>query len=754
MGVVEGIVGIRPWDDRSLRVYRREGGSVISEEVPFQPWLALADPSLLDADVPTAGQSVLEGNDGLRTLVHFDRWPQVWEAIQRVLSVESARRRQRVASYLDLPDLLFLFDPVEQWLTATGNTFYRGLKPGDLVRMQVAIETASPPGRESRSDRSQDRIRVISATVSDGRKSTFKLRKQDEPSLLTEFLQWFLSIDPDVVEGIDLLSFTLPYLAERCALHAVEPTFGRDGSSLRQSTSPIGKGPWEIPGRSVFDPAESMRHAGPTTQAIVADARKPRKAAAHPSGSQLQRRLHDTRRWSDPWWQSLLALIGTIPLPPDRLLRTGPGHWLEAWLVGQSITTRTSVPFAGHPSAPPVDIAPSGLSGLFSPAAEVVLVPSKAAAWRDLGEVASASMPAWIRRVRERWEPTLSAPPTDPESTVGVILLTGLTDAVRARTSRLHVTSVADRLDRAIAETAARVAQSLRRQNVQVVQEMGERLYVEYPDNLGDEARLRLFWAKLNETLPAHLRAVMLRSFEALVSLAPRIMYAVSETSVIPLPRPHPFRSPEAFLRDYHSQATALILRREWNRLHQLTVETVRRIKGRAWHVADFCRRETLAASLAEYVRDRDARRRNPSAPYEALLRSQETALPNRDASNEEAPSKRSLHEAGSTVVYYIAGNRRDLSMADMSRLAELWDPAAPDENSEHYLERLRQSLERYQILFGEGDFSRIFGDEGLFSFADAEIAVVRKPFTSPKREGGPGNTSLGIWLDLSDGAT
>ncbi|MCU0452318.1 MAG: hypothetical protein MUE68_01545 [Bacteroidetes bacterium] len=747
--VVDRIVGIRTWDDRTLRIYRRTGGTIVAASVPFTPWLAIADPSLIDVAGSAVSSTSLSGDDPLRTVLRFDRWPQAWDTIQKILVTESERRRQRVSSYLDLPGLLFLSDPAEQWLAASNATFFDGLTAADLVRMQLAVETAAPPGRPSRSDRSQDRILTIAATLSDGRKSSFRIKKHDEATLLAEFHAWFVAADPDVVEGIDLLSTTLPYIAERCALHGIEPSFGREGAMLRVSSTPVGKGPWELPGRMTFDPAESLRHAGPTIQAIVSEARPARTKAPAPSASTPARRCQEARRWSDPWWFALLPLMASVPLPPDRFMRSGPGHWLEAWLVRECLRQARAIPSSGHSATALPEFAPAGASGRFAPAAELVLVPSKAAAWRQLSETQAALLPPWIRGIRDRWEPTVDGPASGKDRTLAIALLTGLTDAVRARSSRLHDTSVAERLDRAIAQTAATVAATLRRQNVEVIQEVGERLYVEYPDNIADDERRRLFWTKVNVSMPEGLRAVPLRMFDAIVSVAPRIMHGLSGPSVTQLPRPHSYRSPEPFIREYHARAIGLILRCQWNQLHQLTSETIRRIRNRAWHISEFCRRDTLTGSLDEYVREREGRRRNPSAPYEALLRAHGATAPAGDAGPNTPQSRRHLHEAGSTVVYYIAGNRRDLSMADMSRLAEYWDPSAPDENTDHYLDRLRQSLERYRPLFSERDFSSVFEEESLFSFNDDDIGLVRRSLAGSlnnDRAAGPG---LGIWLDL-----
>ncbi|MEK6650525.1 MAG: hypothetical protein AABY75_06080, partial [Bacteroidota bacterium] len=346
-----------------------------------------------------------------------------------------------------------------------------------------------------------------------------------------------------------------------------------------------------------------------------------------------------------------------------------------------------------------------------------------------------------------------SGPPTGP--LLPTILLTGLVDAMRARTSRLFVPEAARRLDERISDRMRHAAAILETYNVHVIQQTADRLYVEFPDNLGDEERERMFWNRCSSQFSEGLRVVPVRRFDALASLGPRVLVGKVGLAMVHLLRSHQTRATEQFVREYHARALGLILETKWNRLQSLTAESIRRIRARTWHVGDFCRRETLTESLEEYVRTKEGKRRNPAAAYEALLRADEAYQRERErirghsSGTPAEESQRTQYAAGTTVVYYVAGTRRDLSVADMSRLAEFWDPSAPDENTDYYVDRLRQATERYRPLLEEEDFMRIFSDESLFPFQDRDIKPLRTAFSATDSGKPPSVDPPGIWLDV-----
>src|SRR6188768_4202323 len=137
-----GIVSVwAEWDGRAI-VWRRlpETGGLIREDVRFRPWVLLdrLDDVPLGARGGRAGLAYreLSGSGELRYLVHAEDG--------RPLRALRTLPRERA---LVLP-------PDEQYLVATGRTYFRGLSFDQLHRMQFDLETTGL-------DASHDRIFMI-----------------------------------------------------------------------------------------------------------------------------------------------------------------------------------------------------------------------------------------------------------------------------------------------------------------------------------------------------------------------------------------------------------------------------------------------------------------------------------------------------------------------------------------------------------------------------------------------------------------
>jgi hypothetical protein len=91
-------------------------------------------------------------------------------------------------------------------------------------------------------------------------------------------------------------------------------------------------------------------------------------------------------------------------------------------------------------------------------------------------------------------------------------------------------------------------------------------------------------------------------------------------------------------------------------------------------------RTETLQDSLAAYQEKLAAGQRNAAAAYELALAS---ARP---------------YQPGDQVSYYVSGGGR-VAVNEVAKLASAWDPAAPDENTGHYLGKLRELYEKFRPL-------------------------------------------------------
>jgi hypothetical protein len=166
----------------------------------------------------------------------------------------------------------------------------------------------------------------------------------------------------------------------------------------------------------------------------------------------------------------------------------------------------------------------------------------------------------------------------------------------------------------------------------------------------------------------------------------------------------------ERFGRQFVVDAIALLLEENIQGLHDLYLATHARILQHAWTVEDFARTETLKDTIAQYQADVDAGRRTRSATYElAMARATQTGQPVRK---------------GDRITYYITGSGSGVTAFANACLADVWQAAHPDENTEYYLKRLDEFAGKFATFFTPEDFQQVFAPEGLFGFPAAGIRL------------------------------
>jgi len=202
-----GIVSVWAHADGRALVWRRIDGELRREEHRFRPWV------LLDRPVEAVGVACeeLAGPGELRYLVSA--------ADGRTLAGAGRFREWGKAAALILP-------PEEQYLVATGRTYFRGLRFDDLRRMQFDLETTGL-------DAERDRIFLIAVRDPSGAVDT--LEDEDEARLIRRLLERVQRADPDVIENHNLHGFDLPFLDRRARRLGVPLALGRTGPpGLRQ----------------------------------------------------------------------------------------------------------------------------------------------------------------------------------------------------------------------------------------------------------------------------------------------------------------------------------------------------------------------------------------------------------------------------------------------------------------------------------------------------------------------------------------
>lgn len=256
-----GIVSV--WADGSGRawVWRRDAGVLRTEPVRYRPWVLVdAIDHLLDANV---SWHELEGPGALRFHVSADTGRTLTDAL---LAAASARLG-RVVTHLGEVDKSSLLNlaPEEQYLVASGRTYFRDLAFDDLRRLQFDIETSGLDPRH-------DRVFMIAVRDPEGRVHILEAEGDDDRSeseLLRQLESAVRQADPDVIENHNLHGFDLPFLDRRAQILGVRLQLGRvPGATLRRRAARRGMRDEDggarrvrlmAPGRELIDTLDAVR---------------------------------------------------------------------------------------------------------------------------------------------------------------------------------------------------------------------------------------------------------------------------------------------------------------------------------------------------------------------------------------------------------------------------------------------------------------------------------------------------------------
>jgi DNA polymerase elongation subunit (family B) len=270
-----GIVSVWAEADGRAIVWRRipGTGTLVREESRFRPWLLLDrldDLRHLGTRLGregTTGASVtyrlLAGPGELRYLVSADDMKTLSSAL---LSGASTRLGRRLGHLRDLAsETVLALPPEEQYLVATGRTYFRDLTFDQLHRLQFDLETTGLDPRRSR-------IFMVSVRDSTGTTEVLEVRGEGdahEADLIRRLMVKVQAADPDVIENHNLHGFDLPFLDQRARQLGVPLSLGRIATAgMRQRAARRGarsendanrRVRFIAPGRELIDTLDAVR---------------------------------------------------------------------------------------------------------------------------------------------------------------------------------------------------------------------------------------------------------------------------------------------------------------------------------------------------------------------------------------------------------------------------------------------------------------------------------------------------------------
>lgn len=261
-----GIVSVWADADGLAHVWRRTPDGVVRDDLRFRPWILLASladlahlgpalrPDAADAPPEAITWRALQGPGALRFVVSAASARALSAAVLHGHSRRTGANPQRL-NELDEGTVLVL-PPEEQYLVATGRTYFRDLAFDDLHRLQLDLETTGL-------DAIHHRVFMVAVRDNRGLATTLEARGEsdaDEAALLRELVALVRATDPDVIENHNLHGFDLPFLLQRAKTLRAPLVLGRlDGVPVRPRPGPRGRTRYVAPGRELIDTLDAVR---------------------------------------------------------------------------------------------------------------------------------------------------------------------------------------------------------------------------------------------------------------------------------------------------------------------------------------------------------------------------------------------------------------------------------------------------------------------------------------------------------------
>ncbi len=259
-----GIVSVWAEPDGRAVVWRRipATGQLVREEERFRPWLLLDRVDGLATASSQLSIEALEGEGALRFLVTAADARSLSAA---VLEGASRRLGRNLSHLRDLgPECALVLPPEEQYLVATGRTYFRDLVFDQLHRMQFDLETEGLDAR-------RHRIFMVAVRHPNGATEVLEAPGRGdgaEAALIAQLVSVVQAADPDVIENHNLQGFDLPFLERRARILRVPLRLGRIGPGLRQraarrgvadETDPRRRVRTVVPGRELIDTLDAVQ---------------------------------------------------------------------------------------------------------------------------------------------------------------------------------------------------------------------------------------------------------------------------------------------------------------------------------------------------------------------------------------------------------------------------------------------------------------------------------------------------------------
>ena len=693
----ERIVAVEFSEPDSAEVFlRRADGSTEIKREKFLPFFWSAE-----------GGETLGGDAPLNHLVKTADW----------LSYQNSR-----AELQKTGAVFAINDPVQQYLTASGRTLFKGMAFEDLRRLQLDIETASTAGFEF-SSAERDAITAIALSDSSGWEEIVVIENGSAESERAA-LEWLTATmqdrDPDVIEGHNLFKFDLPYLTARAKKLKVRLAWGRDGSPLKSRPSrlqiaekTIQYPKFAVRGRHIADTWILAQYYDVSSRELASFGLKSvarhfgvaEKGRVLLEGAEIQRAyredraafrtyalqdVRETRALAGILSRSYFLQAQIFPYNYQDVIIRGNATKIDALFLREYLRrghalpeTPETRPFEGGYT----DIFETGVIGNVWHCDVTSLYPSVMLAFgfvpkNDTLGVFRALL-ADLRTFRLAAKSALKSTRDPAErgrldalQTTFKILINSFYGYLGFAQGHFADFDAAENVTAKGREILRGMVEWLGAQGARVIEIDTDGIYFQPPEKKAVEELEKGLAAELPEGIEVEFD----KRYTAMFSYKAKNYALLDESGAMVIKGAAlKSRGMEPFLRDYLEALLRLLLEGKPEQAAALREELTAKIRQRELPITALAKTESLQDSLAAYQKKIGASSRNRSAAFELAIKSGRN------------------YQAGDQISYYITGVKKKVTAYENARLASEWKAASGDENVEYYAAKLEELAKKFE---------------------------------------------------------
>lgn len=669
------IVAVEFSDGDMVDVFLREkDGTTRLQQERFSPYLWLS----ASAD----GVEELEGHLPLKYLAQYNTWDEYLEA-------RSNWQRSGEATFS-------LNDPIQQYLTVSGRTLFKGMVLDDLRRLQFAMTTEGEAITAiALSDNSgwEEAVEIVTDSV------------ESERSALEWLTRTIQERDPDIIEGHNLFKGTLTHLASRAKKLKVKLAWGRQGEPLKSRSSrlqiaekAIQYARFAARGRHIVDTWVLAQYYDISSRELSNFDLQ--TVASHFGLSETSvegplREVRETRALANLLSRSYFIQAQIFPYNYQDVIVRGNATKIDALFLREYRRRGHSLP--DFPEARPfeggyTDIFRTGIIEDVWHCDVTSLYPSVMLAFGFLPQNDALGMFRGLLqdlrtfRVQAKNELRQSTCPVernqlDALQSTFKILINSFYGYLGFAQGHFADFTAAEAVTAKGREILRQMVDWLNGQGASVIEIDTDGIYFHPPAG----ADVDLLHAGLAAELPAGIEVEFDERYRAMFSYKAKNYALLGEDGTMHLKGAAlKSRGMEPFLRDYMEQFVRLLLEGQPQQALALKEELSEQIRGRSLPIESLAKTEALQDSLASYQKKIGASSRNRSAAFELALKSGQD------------------YQAGDQVSYYVTGTRKKVVAYENARLIAEWNPEDRDENVEYYVGKLDDLAKKFAEFASE----------------------------------------------------